>query len=398
MTAAAIATRATTALAENTESAELSTVRPPSMPLTLDQQAMDSMIKLAEIMATGKATVPAEYRGNPGDCLAVVMQAVQWRMNPYAVAQKTHFVSGKIGYEAQLINAVITSLAPTEDRIHYEWYGPWEKVIGKFEIKKGEKGEYRVPAWHLADEEGIGVKAWATIKGESEPRMLDLLLAQARTRNSTLWADDPRQQLAYLAVKRWARLYTPDVIMGVYSPDEVEEIRPASEKNMGAAEVVRDKLGGQQAPDLPTVLESIAKAATPDKMQAARVQVAKLADSSERKQAGETWKSRLAELKAADKKNAETVDTGTGEIIDQPITAEAQAGESPVETTVQLASSAATAEPEPTAIDAIAAFAGIGNVDKLDEYMDQLPAPVKQDPRVAKKFKERRDEIKAAKK
>ncbi|MGL4755432.1 MAG: hypothetical protein ACRCXB_23980, partial [Aeromonadaceae bacterium] len=27
----------------------------------------------------------------------------------------------------------------------------------------------------------------------------------------------------YLAVKRWARLYTPDVIMGVYSVDELQE-------------------------------------------------------------------------------------------------------------------------------------------------------------------------------
>lgn len=54
-------------------------------------------------------------------------------------------------------------------------------------------------------------------------RYVDLLLQQARTRNSTLWADDPKQQLAYLSVKRWARLYTPDVIMGVYSVDELEE-------------------------------------------------------------------------------------------------------------------------------------------------------------------------------
>ncbi len=56
-----------------------------------------------------------------------------------------------------------------------------------------------------------------------EVRTLELLLQQARTRNSTLWADDPKQQLAYLGVKRWARLHTPDVIMGVYSVDELEE-------------------------------------------------------------------------------------------------------------------------------------------------------------------------------
>ncbi|WP_418134760.1 RecT family recombinase [Aeromonas veronii] len=212
----------------NTQIAEYSnqqtTVAPQGMGqnLTLDVASMNSMVSLANIMATGKATIPQEYRNSPGDCLAVVMQAVQWGMNPFAVAQKTHFVSGKIGYEAQLVNAVITALAPTKDRLHFEWFGDWSKVIGKFDIRKGDKGEYRVPSWTLKDEEGLGIKVWATIKGEDEPRMLELYLAQARTRNSTLWADDPRQQLAYLATKRWARLYCPDVIMGVYTPDEFE--------------------------------------------------------------------------------------------------------------------------------------------------------------------------------
>jgi hypothetical protein len=35
----------------------------------------------------------------------------------------------------------------------------------------------------------------------------------------------PRQQLAYLAVKRWARLYCPDVILGVYTADEIDEAK-----------------------------------------------------------------------------------------------------------------------------------------------------------------------------
>ncbi|MDP9568759.1 UNVERIFIED_ORG: hypothetical protein J2806_004446 [Kosakonia oryzae] len=68
-----------------------------------------------------------------------------------------------------------------------------------------------------------GIIIRARLKGEEQYRELDLLLAQARVRNSTLWADDPRQQLAYLAVKRWARLFCPDVILGVYTPDELED-------------------------------------------------------------------------------------------------------------------------------------------------------------------------------
>lgn len=178
----------------------------------------------ADVMAKGRATVPAHLAGSPADCMAVALQAAQWGMNPYAVAQKTHLINGVLGYEAQLVNAVITSMAPTKDRLHYDWFGPWENVIGKFVEKTSQKGnKYIAPNWGMDDEKGCGVRVWATLKGEDEPRVLELLLSQAQVRNSTLWGSDPKQQLSYLAVKRWARLYCPDVILGVYTPDEFEQ-------------------------------------------------------------------------------------------------------------------------------------------------------------------------------
>lgn len=208
--------------------ADLPAVVTSSAALILDTSSLDNMERMAKMMASGKSTIPKHLIGSVGDCLAVVMQAMQWKMNPFAVAQKTHFVNGQIGYEGQLINAAIVTSGVIEGRPEYEWFGPWEKVIGKFEIRKSKDkdSEYRVPGWSLKDEEGIGIIIRATIKGEVIPRELTLLLAQARVRNSQLWADDPRQQLAYLAIKRWARLYTPDVIMGVYSPDELETAQP----------------------------------------------------------------------------------------------------------------------------------------------------------------------------
>lgn len=192
--------------------------------MIFNQPAMEQAFKLAELMASSKAMVPQHLQGSTGDCMAILLQATRWGMDPFAVAQKTHTIKGVLGYEAQLINAVITANAPVTSRINYDWFGDWSKVVGKFIVKKnGEGKEYRVPGWQLKDEDGLGIRVWATIKGEDKPRVLELLLAQARTRNSTLWADDPKQQLAYLAVKRWARLHTPDVIMGVYTKDELEE-------------------------------------------------------------------------------------------------------------------------------------------------------------------------------
>lgn len=53
------------------------------------------------------------------------MQAMQWGMNPYAVAQKTHLVNGVLGYEAQLVNAVIASSSAIHGRFHYRYGGDY---------------------------------------------------------------------------------------------------------------------------------------------------------------------------------------------------------------------------------------------------------------------------------
>jgi len=223
---------------------EAPTFNTSSAAIMMDMSALDRMERFANLMATARSTVPQHFQGKAGDCLAVVMQATTWGMNPFAVAQKTHVINGALGYEAQLVASVINSSSLLADRFKFEWFGAWEKIVGKFKMvesrtKKDDNGnakKFMMPDWDLKDENGLGVRVWATIKGESEPRVLELLMTQARTRNSTLWTEDPKQQLAYLAQKRWARLYAPDVILGVYTPDEIETFKPPV--HMGTAEVV----------------------------------------------------------------------------------------------------------------------------------------------------------------
>lgn len=224
---------------------KLPATRMSSAGMLMDPAMMDKAMNLARIMASGRSTVPKHLQGNVGDCMAVVMQSMQWGLNPFTVAQKTHLVNGTLGYEGQLVNAIINNSGVTKDRINFEWFGPWEKIVGKFKLIESKKHEdehgrpkkFMVPDWDGNDERGLGIRVWATIKGESQPRVLELLLVQARVRNSTLWAEDPKQQLAYLAERRWGRLHVPDVMLGVYVPDELEQIVPI---DMGPAEVVSD--------------------------------------------------------------------------------------------------------------------------------------------------------------
>ncbi|ELY3812395.1 recombinase RecT [Cronobacter sakazakii] len=177
-------------------------------------EGLNQLVRFADLMAQSKATVPAHLAGKPADCLAVTMQAAQWGMNPFAVAQKTHVVNGALGYEAQLVNAVVSSSSLLATRLNYRWDGDWSKVSGKTDKSPN-----------------LTVTVWATLKGETEPRELTISMAQAGVRNSPNWEVDPRQQLAYLCTKRWARLHAPDVLLGVYTPDELEE-RPRVERDI----------------------------------------------------------------------------------------------------------------------------------------------------------------------
>ncbi|QGY29801.1 RecT family recombinase [Pantoea cypripedii] len=166
----------------------------------------------AEVMALGKATVPAHLANKPADCLAIALQAAQWGMNPYAVAQKTHLVNGTLGYEAQLVNAVITSSTAVQGRFKYEYGGNWDA------FRPGDKNPNT--------EKGLCVRVGAVLRGETEITWGEPLYMEfVTTRNSPLWKTAPKQQLAYLAVKYWARLYCPDVILGVYTHDEFDQVQ-----------------------------------------------------------------------------------------------------------------------------------------------------------------------------
>ena len=201
--------------------------------MVLNGDSMEKMLKFSQMMATSKITIPKHLQGNAGDCFAIVMQAMQWGMNPFAVAQKTHLVNGVLGYEAQLVNAVINSRAPITTRLNYEWFGDWSKVNGK-----------------TSNADDVGVIASATMKGETEPRTLSVSMAQVgNVRNSPLWVNDPRQQLAYLATKRWSRLYCPDVILGVYTADEFEDTEPKDvtpQPTTSKTASIRDKVAAKK--------------------------------------------------------------------------------------------------------------------------------------------------------
>lgn len=182
-----------------------------------DSQRMNSLMAFAEMVSKAVVTVPKHLHGKPADCLAITLQAMRWRMDPYVVASKTHVVNGNLGYEAQLVIAVLKNSGAVKGRPHYEYRGEGTSL----ECRAGF-----VPA----GEEAIVWTEWLSI-------------SRITVQNSPLWKSNPKQQFGYLQARNWARLYAPDALLGVYTEDELQAA-PAqpTERHMGAAEEVRPAL------------------------------------------------------------------------------------------------------------------------------------------------------------
>jgi hypothetical protein len=188
--------------------------------MMLNQGHMSALFEFAAQMAKSAVTVPDHLKDRPADCLAIAMQAAQWGMNPFAVAQKTHLVSGRLGYEAQLVNAVVQNSGAITGAFSYEFKG------------EGQNLECRVGA---------------VLKGQSAVTWGEWLrCGDVTTKNSPLWKVNPKQQMGYLQVKNWARLYCPGAILGVYSDDELVDATPAAApaqpRHMGAVDEVKPAL------------------------------------------------------------------------------------------------------------------------------------------------------------
>lgn len=173
----------------------------PSGTMAIIPQSMDDAIRLAKAMST-IPELPKHCQGSVGTCLMIVDQAMRWRMSPFAVAQCSSNIRGKMMYEGKILAAAAESMGAIVGHFDYSWAGE-------------------------GDERTITVSA--TRSGEDKPKEMKIKLGDVKTDNE-YWRKQPDQQLAYSGARNWTRRWTPSVLLGVYAPEEFSrEGKPAEE-------------------------------------------------------------------------------------------------------------------------------------------------------------------------
>ncbi len=166
-------------------------------------KTMQQVTEFAQYMAKADKAIPAHLRNNPGACMSVIMDSIAWGMNPFSVARMHMVVKETGSYMSQLITAVINRHAPIKGRL-----------VPTFE---GDGGQLRCRLNPV------------TLEGQELPYESPLLTAIS-PKNSPLWQTEPKQQLAYYSCRAWARRYFPDLLLGVYDPDEAAAMKDITPK------------------------------------------------------------------------------------------------------------------------------------------------------------------------
>lgn len=208
-------------------------------------EAFENGQRMAKALAAS-AFVPEAYRGDGGigNCLIAMEVASRTGASILAVVQNLDVIEGRPGWRSQFIIAAINSCGRFSP-LRYDLRDAGRKSL-EYEFWSGPKGNRSKQRgkMDLADRECI---AWTTERGFVLPpniRTLD----QARTaelpvlesppvslsmavnegwyhRTGSKWQTMPELMLRYRAAAFFGRLYAPDILMGMSTAEEVEDIR-----------------------------------------------------------------------------------------------------------------------------------------------------------------------------
>jgi hypothetical protein len=163
-------------------------------------QAFEAAQRMAT--ALSKATlVPKEYLNNIPNCIIALEVAHRLNASPTMVMQNLYIVHGRPSWSSQFIISAVNSC-----------------------------GRFAPLQFHL-DGEGDNWGCYVTTKDKSGellkgPRV-DIKMAKAEGwygKNGSKWQTMPEMMLRYRAASFFGKLYAPDVLMGMYTQEEVEDI------------------------------------------------------------------------------------------------------------------------------------------------------------------------------
>ena len=183
----------------------------------------DSFKKIFDIgkMFASSTFVPQNYQGKPMDCTIAVDMANRMGVSPMMVMQNLYVVKGKPAWSGSFCAAAVNGCGK---------FTPLEYVF------VGETGTPSEGCFARATRLSNGTQCVSdtiTLKMAKDEGWMD--------KGGSKWKTMPRQMMMYRAASFFARAHCPEVLLGIQTVEEVQDVRGYEEPQPSVTTVVLEE-------------------------------------------------------------------------------------------------------------------------------------------------------------
>ena len=146
--------------------------------------------------------VPQIYQNNPSNCLIAIEQAQRMGISPLMVMQNLYPIQGKPSWSSKFLIASINASKKFDMELQYD------------ETKDKDGKPYSCVAWTMKNGRRV----------EGMEVNMDMAKAEGwLSKNGSKWKTMPQLMLRYRAASFFSSLNCPELTMGIYTREEIED-------------------------------------------------------------------------------------------------------------------------------------------------------------------------------
>ena len=177
--------------------------------------------QLAFQMAKGlsqSTLVPQQFQNNPANCLIALEQSNRLNISPMAVMQNLYIVQGKPSFSSSFVIGLINASGKYDMELQFDE----EEKDGK---------PYACTCWTEKDGRKVtGIKI-----------TMDMAEKEGWSKkNGSKWVTIPQVMLRYRAASFFARMNCPELSIGLYSKEELDDFAPIKKRKASLNDVLSE--------------------------------------------------------------------------------------------------------------------------------------------------------------
>ena len=182
-----------------------------SLALYLNPVLFEQGMRAANALAQS-GLLPVQFNGKPAACFLLLAMSHSLSLNPIMLAQRSYIVHGKFGFEAQAAIALANKSGLFSEPLDWRYEG---------------QGETRSATCHtVRKSNGAKLEAQCTVKMAKDFKWWE--------KDGSMWPKMTDQMLAYRSASFLLRRYAPEVLMGLNTVDELQDMGDAIDAEYSA--------------------------------------------------------------------------------------------------------------------------------------------------------------------